>query len=194
MLLRQIGIPFQVAAPAVDEQRRGGEPADAYVRRLATAKAHAVRSSLPVLAADTIVAAGGRVFGKPSDRTAFFAMMRALSNGEHEVLTAVALRWHAREDAVLARTRVAFRAIEEDEMAAYWRTGEPADKAGGYGIQGIGGIFVREIRGSYDTVVGLPLAETERLLRSFGIDTWRWRGVDRCQTRTEHSQTSSPSR
>ena len=175
MLLRQIGIPFQVVQPAVDERRHPEEPAAAYVRRLAVAKARRVDSPLPVLAADTTVAVGDRVFGKPAHRADFFAMMKMLADREHRVHTAVALRWKDREAVVVAEARVMFRAIDEDEMAAYWRTGEPADKAGGYGIQGIGGMFVREIHGGYDTVVGLPLAETERLLRSFGVDTWGWR-------------------
>lgn len=178
MLLQQIGIPFQTLAPAVDERRRDGEPATAYVRRLATAKARAVESDLPVLAADTTVAIGDRIFGKPTDRADFFAMMRQLSNREHRVCTALALRWHEQEEAVVAQTQVSFRALDEHEIAAYWRTGEPIDKAGGYGIQGIGALFVRELRGSYDTVVGLPLAETERLLAAFGIDPWQWREAD----------------
>ena len=175
MLLRQIGIPFQVVKPALDERRHPDEPAEAYVRRLAVAKARTVDSPLPILAADTTVAVGERIFGKPAGRSAFFAMMNALAGRTHWVHTALALRWNGREAVAVAEAQVSFRSIDEDEMAAYWRTGEPADKAGGYGIQGIGGMFVREIRGGYDTVVGLPLAETERLLKSFGIDPWRWR-------------------
>lgn len=175
MLLRQIGIPFQVVKPALDERRHPDEPAVAYVRRLAVAKARSVDSPLPILAADTTVAVGERIFGKPADRSAFFAMMKALAGREHRVYTALALRWNGREAVAVAQAQVSFRSIDEDEMAAYWRTGEPADTAGGYGIQGIGGMFVREIHGGYDTVVGLPLAETERLLKSFGIDPWRWR-------------------
>ena len=175
MLLRQIGIPFQVVRPALDERRHPDEPAVAYVQRLAVAKARSVDSPLPILAADTTVAVGEQIFGKPADRSAFFTMMKALAGREHWVYTALALRWNGREAVAVAQAQVSFRSIDEDEMAAYWRTGEPGDKAGGYGIQGIGGMFVREIRGGYDTVVGLPLAETERLLKSFGIDPWRWR-------------------
>ena len=178
MLLRQIGIPFQTLAPAVDERRRDGEPVAVYARRLATTKARAVESDLPVLAADTTVAIGDRIFGKPAERADFFAMMRQLSNREHRVRTALVLRWREQEESVVAQAQVSFRALDEDEIAAYWRTGEPLDKAGGYGIQGIGALFVRELRGNYDTVVGLPLAETERLLASFGIDTWQWRKAD----------------
>ncbi len=173
-LLRQAGIPFRIRAANIDETRAEGEPAHDYVRRMALTKARAVASSWPVLAADTVVTADGEVFGKPRDRAAFMAMLGTLSGREHEVLTAVTLRHRDREDSRLAATKVALRRIDQHEMAAYWATGEPCDKAGGYGIQGIGGIFVVGIRGSYSAVVGLPLAETGQLLRTFGIDTWRW--------------------
>ena len=178
-LLRQIEVPFRVCAPAVNETRRGGEPPPHYVRRMALAKARAVAADMPVLAADTVVVLDDRVFGKPVDREAGLAMLGALSGREHDVLTAVAIRSCEREDTCLVQARVALRRIDADEAAAYWATGEPADKAGGYGIQGIGGMFVRCIRGSYSAVVGLPLAETELLLRSAGIDTWRWRYAHR---------------
>ncbi len=174
-LLHQIEVPFRMCTPAVDETRRRGEPTDSYVRRMACSKARAVAADVPVLAADTVVLLDGRVFGKPADREDGLAMLTALSGRVHSVLTAVAIRSHAHEDACVAEARVALRGIDADEMAAYWATGEPADKAGGYGIQGIGGAFIRCLRGSYSTVVGLPLAETELLLRSAGIDTWRWR-------------------
>ena len=171
-LLRQIEVPFRTCAPAVDEARRADESPRRYVRRMASAKARAVVADQPVLAADTVVLVDDRVFGKPADRAAGLAMLRTLSGREHEVLTALSLRAGGREDTRLVRVRVALRHIHADEMTAYWATGEPADKAGGYGIQGIGGIFVRRIRGSYSAVVGLPLAETEQLLRAAGIDTW----------------------
>ena len=174
-LLRQIAVPFRVRAAALDEARRAGESPPCYVRRMALAKAGAVPADLPVLAADTVVVVDGRVFGKPADRADGLAMLGALAGREHDVLTAVALRVDGREHVCLAQARVALRRIDRDEIAAYWETGEPADKAGGYGIQGIGGIFVRSIRGGYGTVVGLPLAETEQLLRTAGIDTWRAR-------------------
>ena len=174
-LLRQIEVPFRTCAPAVDETRRADEPPRRYVRRMASAKAQAVAAHQPVLAADTVVLIDGRVLGKPADRAAGLAMLRTLSGREHQVLTALALRAGGREDTRLVRVRVALRHIDADEMAAYWATGEPADKAGGYGVQGIGGIFVRHICGSYSAVVGLPLAETEQLLRAAGIDTWRGR-------------------
>lgn len=179
-LLRQIGVPFQQRAANVDERHRAGESARRFVERMALEKARAVVSPQPVLAADTVVEADGHVFGKPRDEADFRAMLGALSDGSHRVLTAVALRWREREAHRVVETVVAMRGIDEAETAAYWATGEPRDKAGGYAVQGIGGIFVRDIRGSYSNVVGLPLAETEELLRSFGVDTWRWRRADRC--------------
>ena len=179
-LLRQIGVPFQQRAADLEEQRRAGESARRFVERMALQKARAIVSPLPVLAADTVVEADGQVFGKPGDEADFRAMLGALSDGSHLVLTAVALRWGEREAHRVVETEVSMRRIGAEEMAAYWATGEPRDKAGGYAVQGIGGIFVRDIRGSYSAVVGLPLAETEELLRAFGVDTWRWRRADRC--------------
>ena len=178
-LLRQMGIPFVVQPADIDETARPGEAPDALARRLAVAKASAIRSALPVLAADTVVAVGRgetfRIFGKPRQQRAFVAMAKALSGRTHTVFTAVALRGQHRTEAQVVRAKVTLRVINEQEMAAYWATGEPRDKAGGYAIQGIGGIFVRRVLGSPSAVVGLPLAETEALLRQFGIDTWRGR-------------------
>lgn len=175
-LLRQAGIPYRVQRPDIDESVRAGESEHDYVTRLARAKASAVPASLPVLAADTVVSIDGQLLGKPRDQAQFTTMLRALSGREHRVLTAVALRWGNRLATRLATAAVTLRRISDVEIDAYWATGEPHDKAGGYGIQGIGGIFVRIVHGSYHAVVGLPLAETEQLLRSFGVDTWRWRG------------------
>lgn len=174
-LLRQVRIPFRVNPPDVDETAEPGETADHYVTRLAQAKARAVCAPVPVLAADTVVAIDGQLLGKPRDKQHFAAMMRTLSGREHRVLTAVALRWGAREDIRTASAAVTLRRIAPAEIDAYWATGEPRDKAGGYGIQGVGGTLVRAVHGSYHAVVGLPLAETEELLVAFGIDPWRWR-------------------
>ena len=174
-----MGIPFVVQPVAVDETPRHNEAPCALARRLAIAKANAVRSAQPVLAADTVVAVrrddAFQIFGKPRHRAAFEHMAKALSGRTHTVFTAIAARAEHRAESKVVRAQVALRPIAQHEMAAYWATGEPRDKAGGYGIQGIGGIFVRWIRGSPSAVVGLPLAETEGLLRRFGIDTWRWR-------------------
>ena len=175
-LLAQAGIPFRVHAPLVEESRRTGETGVDYVDRMARAKAHAVNTTCPVLAADTVVAIDGQLLGKPRDKAHFETMMRSLAGREHRVLTGLALRWREREDSRVVGATVSMRDISAVEMRAYWATGEPLDKAGGYGIQGIGGIFVRVVHGSYSAVVGLPLLETEQLLGTFGIDTWRWRG------------------
>ena len=178
-LLEQIGVPFVVEPAAIDEAPAPDEAPTALARRLALAKANAIHSTLPVLAADTVVAVGAgetrRIFGKPQDRAAFEDMAKALSGNTHTVCTAVAMRAQSRAEAKVVRAQVTLRVIDEREAAAYWATGEPRDKAGGYAIQGIGGIFVRCVHGSPSAVVGLPLAETELLLRRFGIDAWRWR-------------------
>jgi len=123
------------------------------------------------------VVCDGTTLGKPHDRAEGLAMLARLSGRTHDVVTAVALVHGAREAVRVAYSRVHFRHISEPEADAYWVTGEPLDKAGGYGIQGIGGIFVRRIEGSFSAIAGLPLAETEALLRTFGVNTWQYRGA-----------------
>jgi septum formation protein len=178
-LLTQLGYVFTVKATDVDETRHAGEPVEAMVRRLALAKAMAAArgESLPVLGADTAVALDGEVLGKPTDRAEGMRMLALLSAHTHDVLTAIALVHGSRTEVRVARSRVAFRTIAATEAQRYWDSGEPRDKAGGYGIQGIGGIFAERIEGSYSGIVGLPLAETDALLQAFGVDTWRYRGA-----------------
>ncbi len=155
------------------------------VRRLAAAKAalaaRAGDSELPVLGADTVVVVDDVVLGKPADREAGLAMLRLLSGREHVVLTAVAvsaLRGANRTlDVEVSSSRVWFGDFDDAQLQRYWATGEGRDKAGGYGIQGIGGILVRRIEGSHSGIMGLPLFETEALLRAAGVDTWHHRGV-----------------
>ena len=174
-LLEQMGLRFEAAAADVDEGLRPGEAAEDYVSRVAEAKARAVvrrlgNPGLPVLAADTAVVLDGAVLGKPRDRADGVAMLGRLAGRSHQVLSAVAL-WHAGEiRKALSRSRVSFRAISPEEAAAYWASGEPADKAGGYGIQGLGAVFVESLEGSYSGVMGLPLFETAALLKEIGID------------------------
>jgi septum formation protein len=132
---------------------------------------------LPVLGADTTVAIDGLVLGKPRDAAELAAMFARLGGRAHEVHSAVALatRDAAGAPRVATRsscTRVRFRALAPGEAEAYWATGEPRDKAGGYGIQGMGAVFVESIDGSYSGVVGLPLAETAALLREAGVPVW----------------------
>lgn len=172
-LLRQLGVEIRVTPAEVDEAIRPGEVADAYVTRLALEKSRAALRTLeaadaPVLAADTAVVVDDLILGKPRDAADAMRMLNLLSGRGHEVLTSVAVCDSARESVVVNRTDVRFRSLEPDEIAAYWQSGEPAGKAGGYAIQGMGAIFIEEIRGSYSGVMGLPLFETARLLRDFG--------------------------
>ncbi|HUN71445.1 MAG TPA: Maf family protein [Steroidobacteraceae bacterium] len=174
-LLAQIGVPHTVVAAHVDESLLPGEvPAD-YVARLARLKAATVRRRgevLPVLAADTTVVLEGSVYGKPAGRADGIEMLESLAGRTHQVLTAVAL---ATEQSVALRVNcssVRFRNIERAELEAYWETGEPHDKAGGYAIQGYGAVFVTALSGSYSGVMGLPLFETAELLRDAGIRCW----------------------
>ncbi|EXJ16349.1 Maf family protein [Imhoffiella purpurea] len=174
-LLTQVGVRFAHLAVETDETGRPGEAPEDYVRRVAADKARAGRArlgaddSLPVLAADTAVVLGDRVLGKPRDRGEALGMLAALSGRTHRVLTAVALMTGRDLEVALSESRVRFRPIEDGEARRYWETGEPADKAGGYGIQGRGALFVEAIEGSYSGVMGLPLFETGQLLRRAGI-------------------------
>ena len=176
-LLTQIGVPFSVVSVDIDETALPGEAAPAYVRRLARAKALAALAQIEdsqvcVLGADTTVVLEGRILGKPTDRKQGLEMLNALSGREHRVLTAIALAHQARCEVRLSESRVCFRPISAVEAERYWDSGEPADKAGGYAIQGWGAVFVRELRGSYSGVVGLPLCETAQLLEEFGMQCW----------------------
>lgn len=175
-LLQQIGLAFGVIKIDVDESRRPGESPEQYVQRLAQAKARAGQALLPagsvVLAADTTVALGDIELGKPASEAEAQAMWRQLSGREHRVLTGVAVACAERLQASVVTTTVGFRDISAAEMRAYWASGEPADKAGGYAIQGRAAVFVTGIKGSYSNVVGLPLAETAALLAEFGITPW----------------------
>jgi septum formation protein len=173
-LLAQIGVRHRVLALDLDERRRPGEPLEAFVQRLALDKALAGWHALPaveqgpVLGADTLVVLDGEPLGKPVDREDALNMLARLSGRTHEVLTAVALVT-PEPRVCLQRSRVTFRAIETAERLAYWASGEPADKAGAYAIQGLGAIFVRQLEGSYSGVMGLPLFETAELLAEAGI-------------------------
>jgi septum formation protein len=172
-LLDQIGIAYDIRPVEIDEAPKPNEaPAD-YVRRIAAEKSAACRAQtalagLPVLAADTAVVLHGRIMGKPKDREDALAMLHLLSGQTHRVYSAVSLRGREHGEA-LSVTEVTFRALDEREIAAYWATREPADKAGSYAIQGLGSVFVQSIRGSFSGVVGLPLFETAELLLQQGI-------------------------
>jgi septum formation protein len=177
-LLEQIGVAFRSLVPSVSEAQRAGESPEVYVARVAAEKADEVWERVagararPVLAADTAVVVDGEVFGKPADENEALAMLARLSARSHTVLTALALRWRERRDGVVARSEVRFRATTEAERRAYCRSGEPFDKAGAYAIQGLGALFVEHLSGSHSAVMGLPLCETGRLLRRFGLPAW----------------------
>lgn len=177
-LLGQIGIPHDVRAVDHDELRRPGEPARAYVERLACEKAllarerHALRARV-VLAADTIVALNEEIYAKPADEEDCVRMLAALSGRTHEVVTAVAVLDGRDVRSDRSVSRVTFRVITEPESRRYWRSGEPADKAGGYAIQGLGAVFVEHLEGSHSGVMGLPLFETARLLAAAGVPAWQ---------------------
>jgi septum formation protein len=172
-LLGQLGVRCTVQPADVDETALADEPPAEYVRRVAVDKARAVAASIDdptalVLAADTAVVHDGRIFGKPADRAAAVCMLTGLGGRTHEVYTGVAVVRGSTCQQGLSRSEVRFRPISETEADAYWRTGEPADKAGAYAIQGLGAVFVESLRGSYSGVMGLPLFETARLLEAFG--------------------------
>lgn len=170
-LLAQIGVSHRVVDVEVDESVLPAEVPAEYVLRLALAKARAGRErdpTLPVLGADTAVVVDDAILGKPADRADALAMLARLSAREHRVLTAVALVGE-REATRLSVSHVRFRPVQPAEAAAYWATGEPLDKAGAYAVQGLGGLFVESLTGSYSGVMGLPLYETQALLREFGL-------------------------
>ena len=176
-LLTQIGVPFSVVSAPIDETPLPDESAPAYVERLARAKAAAglarVEGPAVVLGADTAVVLDGRILGKPESREDALAMLADLSGREHQVLTAVALTDGRRVQSLCVTSQVRFRTISDDEAQRYWASGEPADKAGGYAIQGLGAVFVTGLSGSYSAVVGLPLSETADLLGQFGVACWQ---------------------
>ncbi|RMI01164.1 Maf family protein [Stutzerimonas nitrititolerans] len=176
-LLTQIGVPFELLSITLDETPLPAERPEAYVQRLAREKALAGWAavnddSAAVLGADTTVVIDERILGKPADRAEGLLMLESLSDREHHVLTAVALATRDACEVRLVTSRVRFRRIERAEAEAYWASGEPCDKAGGYAIQGWGAVFVAELRGSYSAVVGLPLCETAQLLDQAGIARW----------------------
>ncbi len=168
-LLLQIGItPDHIVTTDIDETPRRDELPRLLAQRLARAKADAVRDDGAVLAADTVVAAGRRVLGKPDDEASARAMLSLLSGRRHRVYTAVVLRLGERRTERLVQSIVTFARITDAQMAAYLQTGEWRGKVGGYAIQGQAASFIRFISGSYSNVVGLPLFETAQLLRGIG--------------------------
>lgn len=173
-LLAQIGIrDFQILSPDVDEAVEPGLSPARMVEALSLRKAQAAAGRAGaddlILAADTVVALDGRVLGKPRDQEEAFAMLSALSGREHRVYTGVTVLRGGQAATEHEETAVAFRALSPEEIRDYIATGEPMDKAGAYGIQGVGALLVQGIRGDYCNVVGLPLFRLGRMLSGFGV-------------------------
>ena len=165
-LLRAAGIPFEVIVADIDERPAPGEAPETYARRMAREKAHAVipkAGGRPVLAADTVVVVDGEILGKPTDPADATRMLTRLSGRTHEVRTAVTLG----EETVIARTTVEFAPLSAAEIASYVASGEPMDKAGAYGIQGLASRFIPRIEGSYSNVVGLQVALVYGLVKGY---------------------------
>jgi septum formation protein len=181
-LLRAAGFSFDVVVPDVDETRRDGEPAEAYVRRLSLEKSSAVlrggraggsvtsqtdRNSDVIIAADTVVVVDGDILGKPRDEADAAAMLRRLSGRWHEVMTGVSVCTDSREAGTVAVTRVQFAELTAADIDWYVTSGETVDKAGAYAIQGLASRFIPRIEGSYANVVGLPISLVQELLKRF---------------------------
>ena len=173
-LMGQIGLKFKVISPNVDEHMEGNPSHAQQVEELSLRKARAVERQADgealIVAADTVVALEGTVLGKPEDEREAFAMLSALSGNRHYVYTGVTVLRDGRAVTQHEVTTVTFRELEPDEISSYIATGEPMDKAGAYGIQGLGALLVSGIEGDYFNVMGLPVYRLGRILAGFGID------------------------
>ncbi|NAW86388.1 Maf family protein [Photobacterium halotolerans] len=170
-LLSQLGYTFDILLLDVEEQHQAGETPEAYVQRLSRDKAlagvAATDGQTPVLGSDTIVVVDGQILEKPRDFAHSREMLMLLSGRSHQVMTAVTVATQDSQRTELVVTDVWFRSLTCQDIQDYWQSGEPKDKAGSYAIQGIGGKFIARIEGSYHAVVGLPLLETDALIREF---------------------------
>lgn len=177
-LLRQIGVDFVVLPSDIDESVLPGEAPEHYVLRLAREKAEACMrrviqdglTPMPILAADTTVCADGEILGKPENDADACAMLRSMADRWHSVHTGIALAWDGKVETMLSSTQVEMAPLTNEEIAAYIASGEPHDKAGSYGIQGLAGAFIRRIEGSFTGVMGLPVYETAQLLKKAGLN------------------------
>jgi len=173
-----LGLPFSQQPADIDETQHANEGPRDYVVRMAQEKAQAIAARLSpkadsiVIGADTTVVVAGQVLGKPSSKAEGLRMLSLLSNRVHDVLTGLCVLRQDRCELECTHTQVWCRTISAAEADHYWATGEPSDKAGGYGIQGIGSIFIDQIQGSYSAVMGLPVATLERLLSAVDYDIW----------------------
>jgi len=175
-LLDQINVTYKVYPVDIDETPRANELPLAYVQRIAAEKSAACKARLtpdiPILAADTTVVLGNMIMGKPKNQADALAMLMLLSGKTHQVYSAISLRGLEHGQAVSV-TEVTFRHLNDQELLAYWHSGEPLDKAGSYAIQGLGAMFVAAIKGSFSGVVGLPLFETAELLSNQGVTVFK---------------------
>ena len=175
-LLDQIKVIYNAYPVDLDETPLPDETPLAYVQRLAAEKSAAcvaqLKTETPVLAADTAVVLGRVIMGKPKDQADALAMLTQLSGNTHQVYSAISLRGREHSQAH-SITEVTFRRLTQREILDYWHSGEPVDKAGSYAIQGMGGLFVKSIKGSFSGVVGLPLFETAELLSKQGIELFK---------------------
>lgn len=169
MLLEQAGYRLLVQPADIDETPRDGEDPRRYARRMAEEKAEAIQADAPVVAADTVVHQAGQIFGKPRDPSDAVDILMQLQGQRHHVSTGWCVRWRGELHSGVVTTGVQFRALRESQVRAYVATGEPMDKAGGYGIQGLGGALVVRIEGSYSNVVGLPLAKLFDQFEAMGL-------------------------
>jgi septum formation protein len=174
-----MNIAHTIQPADIDESPRENETPMELVARLATEKAQAVKAHLEdqqamaedkvILASDTLISFNGQSVGKPEDKADSKRILTMLSGKTHDVLTAICVLDNAQQQTQVITTSVTFAALTDEQIDAYWETGEPADKAGSYAIQGIGGEFVVSINGSASAVIGLPLYETRQLLNAFGV-------------------------
>ena len=171
-ILSALGLRFTYAGVDADESRLAEETPAQMVVRLAALKARAATepgAGRVIIGADTAVALGDRIFDKPADEAEAVDILLQLSGRSHEVLTGVAVQSDDHVETLLSCSKVRFRDIDPAEASDYWHSGEPADKAGGYAIQGLGAVFVAELQGSYSGVVGLPVFETAAALGRAGV-------------------------
>lgn len=179
-LLASLGVSFELLPAEVDEHIKPLESAETYVLRLAREKAQAGLDVLAergeagalVLGSDTAVVIDRDIFGKPRDFDDYFDMMERLSGRAHDVMTSVALASNDLIEVEVVTSRVVFAELMPEQIRAYWQTGEPQDKAGGYAVQGLAAVFIKRIEGSYSAIMGLPLRETAELLTRRGIAVW----------------------
>lgn len=171
-LLDQIQVSYIVQPVNIDETHNVDEPPEQFVKRLALEKAQAgfkENPQQPSLGSDTIVVFEQHILGKPENQQMAFDMLSMLSGKIHKVMTAVAICNGEAEHCVLNVSEVEFNQLSKQQIQTYWQTGEPIDKAGGYGIQGVAAQFIKNIKGSYSGIMGLPLFETAQLLEQTGI-------------------------